>query len=369
MNILILNSILTTPVDGKPIRNNTIRDCMIYSIAIGFKKAGHEVTLVASEEFRPDEDTTGEFKVAYIPCKLKKIFRPDLLPYHPALWSYLWKHRKSIDMVLTSESFSIDTFQAVMLLRKKCLIWQELTAHNRMYKKIPSLFWYNIVVRFLFRNVLIVPRSESAFQFITRYSSCVSPEIVDNGVNIERFNYSLEKENYFIIFCKLIPRKRVDLMIKRFAELIVLPGYTHYRLHIVGDGPLEEELKKLVSLLGIQENVLFKGFMKHDTLNEEIRKAIALLVYTNNDLNMVSITESIISGTPVLTNLLPASSRLISTYGLGIAHDEWGVPELITMIEQQEKYAANCRKMRSYLSNESGAKRLVDLFLNHVSAE
>lgn len=368
MRVLILNSILTSCINKQFVSSPTIEDCMIYNMAIGFLKAGHKVTLIASEESRPLKDTDC-FEVVYMRSALKKIFFPDLLPYHPALWRFLWKNRRNYDMVLTSESFSLATFQAVLLMRKRCVIWQELMAHNRIFRKLPSLFWYNFVVRFFYRNVLIVPRSELAFQFITHYSSSVSPEIVDNGVNIERFNYSLKKENYFIIFCKLIPRKRIDIMIKRFAELIVLPAYTHYHLHIVGDGPLEEELKKLVSLLGIQENVLFKGFMGHDTLNEEIRKAIALLVYTSNDLNMVSITESIISGTPVLTNLVPASSKLISTYDLGIAHDEWGVSELMIMIEQQEKYAANCRKMRSYLSNESGAKRLVDLFLNHVHAE
>lgn len=362
MRILILNSILTSCIEGEFVACNSIKDCMIYSIVMGLKKAGHSVTLAVAEEYRPHEPVT-DFEILYLPSRLQKFFPPVSFPYHPALWKFLWKNRTNFDMVLTSEAFSLSTFQAVLCMRKRCVIWQELVAHNRIYKKIPSLLWYNVVVRLFYKNVLIVPRSFLAKRFISQYSSCVADEIVDNGVDLSRFTYSLEKENYFIVFCRLTSRKRVDEIILRFADFIRQEGYSQYRLHIVGDGPLEEELKQLVARLGIQDSVLFKGFMSHDVLNQEISKAIALLVFTRQDLNMVSVTESIVSGTPVLTNTVPASAELIASKGLGIVQDDWNVAELNKMVRHHQEYASNCREVRHYLSNEGGTERLVRLFL------
>jgi glycosyltransferase involved in cell wall biosynthesis len=64
---------------------------------------------------------------------------------------------------------------------------------------------------------------------------------------------------YACIFVgKLIDRKRVDIILRAFAE--VLKTHPQERLCIVGSGPLEESLKQLSRDLGIEGFVDFCGF-------------------------------------------------------------------------------------------------------------
>ena len=77
---------------------------------------------------------------------------------------------------------------------------------------------------------------------------------------------------------------------------------------------------------------------------------------------MVSIPEAVVSGTPVLMNSVPASSSYVQANELGIVKDDWGVPELTRIINDNERYVANCIRFREKLSNAHMAQMLIDVF-------
>ena len=133
---------------------------------------------------------------------------------------------------------------------------------------------------------------------------------------------------------------------------------------IAGRGEEEENLKKLVTQLNLQDSVIFLGFLSQSELNNYIRESYCFLVNTRQDLNMVSIPESIVSGTPILTNLQPASAGYIRREQLGIVKDQWGVEELKQIIEKNSFYVANCIKYRDKLTNTHSAQMLIDIFNN-----
>ena len=56
MRILLLNPILYTADNNIIPPIDSIKDCMIYNLAIGFKNLGHQVTLVAAEDYKPQTD-------------------------------------------------------------------------------------------------------------------------------------------------------------------------------------------------------------------------------------------------------------------------------------------------------------------------
>lgn len=62
-------------------------------------------------------------------------------------------------MVLASETFSIPSLFASLVVPRKTVIWQELGAHNRKMKTWPSRIWYNIIARCFMRKAWIIPRS------------------------------------------------------------------------------------------------------------------------------------------------------------------------------------------------------------------
>ncbi|WP_035157773.1 glycosyltransferase family 4 protein [Cohnella thermotolerans] len=87
--------------------------------------------------------------------------------------------------------------------------------------------------------------------------------VIPNGYDEKRFKpISHENEvTQLVTVCRLVPAKGIDLLLKACAEL-------HRRgrkfvLHIIGDGPIREDLEKLSQSLGIYEDTIFYGYMLH----------------------------------------------------------------------------------------------------------
>lgn len=366
MNILILNPILFTAEHNIIPKVNSIKDTMIYNMCLGFIKLGHNITLAAAEEYRPKENETYEFNVIFFPSQYTKFCPPSVLPYSSSLKKYLRQNHKKFDLIISSEVFSFNSLFAAHICPKKTIIWQELTEHQNKFHKIPSKIWYNIIAKFCMRNVLtIVPRSQQAYSFISRYMPSVSKEIIDHGINVDKFLYSPNKKRQIISSSQLIHRKNVDGIIKKFYKFHQLNDYKDIKLIIAGRGEKEHSLKKLVKDLDIQDCVEFVGFLSQSELNEYIRNSYAFLVNTRKDLNMVSIPESIVSGTPILTNRQPASSCYIEKNNLGIVKDNWNENDIVNIIESNSYYVDKCLQYREKLTNEHSAQLFIDIFSSY----
>ncbi len=362
MRILVLNAILFTAEKDVIPRVKSIKDTMIYNMCLGFNKLGHEVTLVAAEDYRPEEREQYAFDVLFFKSKWKKVCKPSVLPYFPELRQYLRKNRDKFDLIISKEVFSLLTLEAAIVCPKKLLIWHELNVHQKKYHKIPSKVWYNFVVPMLMKKIRVVACSESARSFIMQYCSNVSDICIEHGINLDKFRYSAVKRRQIISSAQLIPRKRVDYLIRKFADLHSEEAFSDVRLLIAGRGALEGDLKRLTVELGVADFVDFLGFVTHKELNSYIMESLCLLLASKSDMNAVSIPEAVVSGTPVLINSVPSSAYYIKANELGIVQDDWGVPELVKIINDNERYVANCIRFREKLSNAHMAQMLIDVF-------
>lgn len=368
MKILVLNPILFTPENDKVPANATIKDTMIYGMCLGFKQLGHEVTLGAMKEYMPTQKEQYDFEVLWFRNNLEGKVTLSL-PCSMELYRWLKVHRDDYDLVISSEAFSFNSLFAARLCPEKTLIWHELALHQKKWHHLPSKFWYRFVVGLFFRKVhCVVARSVPARQFIRRYMRRVSEQTVGHGINTEKFSVSEHKEPQFIIAAQLIARKNIDLIIDRFSRLIALDGFEHYKLLIAGRGPLEEQLKAKVRDMGLERSVEFLGFLDHTTLNYHMSRSVASLMLTSQDNNPVAITESVVCGTPVITNMLPNTAPFVAEHQLGIARDDWNEQDMAE-VAKNPKYAQNCIAMRDYLSYRNAAKRLVDIFNSYPAGD
>ena len=360
MNILIINPILYTCEGWNIPRVKSIKDTMIYNLCRGFKTLGHRVTLCAASEFMPTEREDYEFDVVWNKSSLKSVLPPPI-PFSVELWSYLKQNRNKFDLVITSELFSFPSLFASILCAKKTLVWHELALHQRKFHQLPSKIWYYVIVRLLQSKVLVVGRSIYARDFIQRYHRFTADECVEHGINVERFRVEQEKDDSLVVISQLIERKNIPSILRKFKKLIDRDIYQHYKLYIIGRGPLEQKLKNMVAEMKCSENVVFTGFMSHECMSKYLGKAKAMLVDTKQDNNMVSIPEAIACGTPIVTNSIPTNSYLIAENGLGIVKDGWTDEDLIEIILHSETYTRHCVDYRSKLSCEYAAKRLIEL--------
>lgn len=362
MKIVILNFILSTSVNGRIIRRHTNRDTMIYNMARGFVDNGHDVTLLAAEEFKPLDDETNDFNVVYFPSRIPKLFRPDRLPYPKGLGKYLRSIKTDVDMVLSVEVFSMPTLIASRICPEKMLIWHELALFQRFAFKIPAKLWYHVVAKIFLQRIPTVTMSPEAHEFLSRFITNVSDRQLSHGADERMFYPTDETDDYFIIVSMLVARKRINTIIESFADFVKNNPLRETRLKIVGEGPEEHALRTLANSLGVGTRVDFLGFMNHKEFCRLERKAIAMLVNTASDNNMVSVTEAVANGTPVLMNTVPNNHIYIRQFELGIACDNWGANELATMVKNRDKFHANCVANREQFTNTGIARSLCNIF-------
>lgn len=337
---------------------------MIYNMARGFLKNGHEVVLAAAEDFRPIENERNEFQVIYFPSRFKSLFNPAYLPWPKGLRRYLKQNADTFDLVISVEMFSLPTLIAANICKDKLLVWHELAVMQKTMMKLPARVWHNIIIPLFIGNPKVVAQSADARAFISKYTGNVSEEIVAHGVNGDIFYPADGSDNYFVIISMLVYRKRIDRILQKFATFVKQPAYSNFKLRILGEGPEEEGLKKLADDLGISGSVSFEGFMSHDRIAEIGRRAKAMLIDTQKDCNMVTISESIVNGTPVLTNRVPTSAPFIEQYSLGIAKNNWNWQDMASMVENYDRFHNNCVTHRPKFTNYGVAKKLVEIFTN-----
>ena len=87
--------------------------------------------------------------------------------------------------------------------------------------------------------------------------------VIRNGFDEKRFK-PVPHENevpQLITMCRLVPAKGLDILLQACAELKRrgLP----FMLHIIGDGPMREELEEMARTLGVYDDTIFYGYMLH----------------------------------------------------------------------------------------------------------
>ena len=360
MKVLVINPIMYTSETKNIKRAASIKDTMMYDFCLAFHEMGHSVTLVGGEPFKPTKSEIYPFEVLWWKCKCQKVCMPHCLPFMPETYRYVKQHRAEYDLIITSEVFSLNSLMAYRAAPDKTIIWHELAKHNAIMKKIPSKIWYGVIARLFMRNAKVVARSVEARNFVKKYCMNTDVNVIDHGVNLDKFKASTEKDNSFVVCSQLIERKKIDGILEKFAMYLDQYNST-CQLFIIGEGELKEKLQRMAQTLGIAPNVIFTGKMTHDELLPILSKSKALLVNTVKDNNMISIVEAIAVGTPIVTTDVPLNSTYIKEYQLGIAKKQWDESDLNDVVSNSEMYIENCMKYRYKLSTKQRVEQFIEI--------
>ncbi|MCM3626554.1 glycosyltransferase family 4 protein [Paenibacillus glycanilyticus] len=106
--------------------------------------------------------------------------------------------------------------------------------------------------------------SDSFRTYLSPYMKDTSViKVIPNGFDEKRFK-PIAHENavpQFITVCRLVPAKGLDILLHACAEL-KRRGHP-FVLHIIGDGPIREELEQLAVKLDLYDDIIFYGYMLH----------------------------------------------------------------------------------------------------------
>jgi len=114
-----------------------------------------------------------------------------------------------------------------------------------------------------------------------------SSEVLHPPVNVNRFKWDKPREDFYLSVCRLVPNKRVDLLVRAF-NVLQLP------LIVVGDGV---EKKYLKGIAGPTVQIL--GFQSMEKIENLMSKCRAF-VYAGIEDFGISPVEAMASGAPII---------------------------------------------------------------------
>lgn len=153
-------------------------------------------------------------------------------------------------------------------------------------------------------------------------------DVIYPPVDINRFRLNTIKDDYYITASRLVPYKRVDLIVEAFTHM------PHKKLIVVGDGP---EMKKIKSKAS--SNIEILGYQDNDKMNELMQKARAFVFCAEEDFG-ISPVEAMACGTPVIAfgkgGVLESVIPLGEKKPTGMFFQEQTVSSICSAIEEFE---------------------------------
>ncbi|MHC4638989.1 MAG: glycosyltransferase, partial [Planctomycetota bacterium] len=125
----------------------------------------------------------------------------------------------------------------------------------------------------LFRRIwsgaaAVVANSKGLRKLALDFMPALEIKVIPNGIDIEKFKppeeQIVKKPIQLLTACRLISRKRIDLLMKAAAQAKEFG--LDIQLNIAGEGNLMEPLRKLANELGLADSAVFmgKGFLPNE---------------------------------------------------------------------------------------------------------
>ena len=101
------------------------------------------------------------------------------------------------------------------------------------------------------------------------------------GVNVDEFflsNKKVDEKVKILTVARLVPEKGLEYAIQAISELVKKnPGF-HVQYNIIGEGPLEDSLKRTVAKHGLDKMVHFLGAETQDEVKQYLAKSNIFLL-------------------------------------------------------------------------------------------
>ena len=216
--------------------------------------------------------------------------------------------------------------------------------------RIWDLRTVNGVDQFIAISNFIARRIEKVYR---RKATVIYPPVA-----LEAFTIGEQKADYYLTASRLVPYKKIDLIVKAFAQM------PKRRLIVIGDGPDFEKIKGMAPA-----NVTMLGYQGFDVLLRHLQQAKAFLFAAEEDFGIAPL-EAQACGTPVIAYgkggaletiqgvlNMPAPTGLFFT-----EQSETAIKDAVEQFEGLTKpiLASDCRQNAMRFSQERFCKQLMD---------
>lgn len=152
-----------------------------------------------------------------------------------------------------------------------------------------------------------------------------SASVIHPPVDVEKFSLVCDKSDYYITASRLVPYKRVDLVVQAFSQL------PDRRLLVIGDGPEMSTCRKLAG-----PNVELLGYQSDERLRALLARARAFVFAAEEDFG-ISPVEAQACGTPVICYGKGGVLDSVVNHKTGIYFEQQSAESIADAIHRFEK--------------------------------
>lgn len=290
-----------------------------YNLSKKLIERGHQVTVFTRGSWKNNykyENFHGinVFRVFFVPIypfhvklhgfilmkKFKEIkTKFDIIHFHSPLIQSFKTEKPTIATMHASASGTINSKDS-------------LDFHSKITKKFYKLF-LSSELEVLNNSDMITTVSESCtHELMSKYSFNKDMWTVNNGVDTEYFTFNNFKKapNINILYTGRLDSGKglIDLIT---AADIVCKEYNHVNFYIVGNGPLENYLKKMVKKLNLAKNFNFVGFVSNFEIIKYYHQATIYVFPSYHEGFPTTLLEAMSCGLPVVATKVEGNMDLI----------------------------------------------------------
>lgn len=149
-------------------------------------------------------------------------------------------------------------------------------------------------------------------------------QVIHPPVNVDAFTPRAEKDDYYLTAARMVPYKRLDLIVKAFARM------PQRRLIVIGDGPEHARIQALAP-----PNVTLLGHQPQNALRRHMENARAFVFAGEEDFG-ITLVEAQACATPVIAYRRGGAREIVCDGLTGVLFAEQHEESLIQAIRHFE---------------------------------
>ena len=295
----------------------------MHDLAIYLSERGHEVSIITNngKTGKEEELANAGIELVKVPGRILPRVHLNVSAFARG-YASLIPLIKDFDVVHGHHAFTPLSLKVVAAARDvgkgAVITTHSINYENSNFLKVASRMSYPYYRRFLARPHRIIAVSNAAREFIKRFTG-VPVRVVPNGINGERFNIPLSREEakkllnlerkVVLYVGRLEPRKGVGTLISAMKDVDAL-------LLIAGMGSMLPILRNKARLLGIANRVRFLGPVSYSVLPLYYRASDVFVLPSLSEAFGIVLLEAMASGTPVIGTKVGGIPEIIDGCGV-----------------------------------------------------
>jgi glycosyltransferase involved in cell wall biosynthesis len=290
----------------------------VWELAIRLTHRGHEVHLFGMNFWDGEDIINHEGVFLHGVCRAQKIYTSGRRSIWQAVYfsfhllSPLLKEKCDIIDCQQFPYFSCFSAKLISILEKTPLVitWHEVWGEY-WYE---YLGWKGFGGKITERMVSLLTQHCVAVSLTTKnnlktlgYRGNIT--IIPNGVDLQhiRLINPSDEPSDIIFVGRLIKEKHIDLLVRAFG--ILSSEQPELRLLIIGEGPEQEAIKKIIHELSLEDRIVLKGFQNdHDEVIARMKSAKVFVNPSTREGFGITALEALACGIPVVTVDHPANA-------------------------------------------------------------